>query len=158
MAGGRLSVKTAVASVATPLPTISDQPPPGFASSSRTERLLAPSETIAFSAGRLGCSLDHHLAADRETDAADPPRIDVRTALQERDRRVDVPLALPAEEVGVALALALAATVEEQDAVAMPREQLRALLRGRPSGEGDRPLPRYAKGRTSLSVAVRRWS
>ena len=36
--------------------------------------------------------------------------------------RVDVALAAPAEHVGVALAGALAATVEEQHAVAVPHE------------------------------------
>ena len=120
---------------------ISGQPPPGLASSSRTERLLAPSVTIAFRLRRLRGRLDHHLAADREADAADPLRIDVRAALQERDRGVDVALALPAEEVGVALALALASTVEEQDAVAVPCQQLRTLLRGCPAGEGDHRCP-----------------
>ena len=75
--------------------------------------------------------------------------IDVRTALEERDRGVDVALALPAEEVGVALALALTATVEEQDAVAVPREQLRPLLRRRPSRERDHRGAVAATGCTS---------
>ena len=67
----------------------------------------------------LGRGLDHHLAADREADAADPLGVDVGAGLEEGDRGVDVALALPAEQVRVALALALAAAVEEQDAVAV---------------------------------------
>ena len=43
-------MKTAVASVAKPVPTSSCHLPPGLASSSRTERPLPPSETIALSA------------------------------------------------------------------------------------------------------------
>ena len=121
--------------MAKPLPSSSCQPLP-FARSSRTERLLAPSETIALRAVGLGRRLDHHLAADREADAADPLGIDVGATLQERDGRVDVSLALPAEGVGVALALALAAAVEEEDAVAVAREQPRPLLRAaRPGNE-----------------------
>ena len=45
-----VSAKTAVASVATPFPRTSCQVVPGFATMSRTERALAPSDTIAFSA------------------------------------------------------------------------------------------------------------
>ena len=104
---------------------------------SRTERPLPPSDMIAFIAVRLGRGLDHHLAADREADAADPLRVDVGAALQERDGGVDVPLALPAEQVRIALALALASAVEEQHAVAVVGEHLRPLLRGRPAGERD---------------------
>ena len=62
---------------------------------------------------RLGRGRDHHLAADREADPADPFRIHVGTSLEEPDGCVDVSLALPPEEVRVALALALAAAVEE---------------------------------------------
>ncbi len=50
---------------------------------------------------------------------------------------MDVSLPLPTEEVGVALTLTLTTTVEEQNAVAVPREQLRPLLRGCAPGEGD---------------------
>ena len=149
MAGGRLSVKMAVADVATALPTISCHV------RARAGELVA-NRAAARSLGddrlqlrRLGGRLDHHLAADREADAADPLRIDVRAALQERDRGVDVALALPAEEVGVALALALTATVEEQDAVAVPCQQLRALLRRMPVRGTRSPRRRCATGCTS---------
>ena len=115
---------------------ISCQPLPGFAQ-------LVADRAAARALGddrperrRLGCSLDHHLAADREADAADPIRIDVGPALQVRDGGVDVALALPAEQVRVALALALAATVEEQHAVAVPCEELRTLA-ARTNGPGN---------------------
>ena len=156
-------MKTAVAAVATPLPISSCQPLP-FAISSRTERLLAPSETIALSSEDSAAGFDHHLAADGEPDAADSLGIDVRLTLQERNRRVDVPLALPAEGVRVALALALAAAVEEQDAVSVAREQLGPLLGGGAARERDhrgsvaRPdvpaLQEQAVGRPELHVLV----
>ena len=66
-----------------------DRPAPSGCSRPRT--------TIAFRARRLRRGLDHHLAADREADATDASRVDVRPALQVRDRGVDVALALPAE-------------------------------------------------------------
>ena len=126
------------------MPTISDQPPPGLASASRTERLLAPSVTIALSAVDSAAA---SIIISPPTERPMPPmrsRIDVGAALEERDGRVDVALALPAEEVRVALALALAAAVEEQHAVAVAREQLRALAAGRPARERDhrRAVPR----------------
>ena len=83
----------------------------------------APSETIALSAVRLGGGLDHHLASDREADAADPLGVDVGTAPEELHGGVEVALALPSPGVRVAVALAFAAPVEEEDAVAMAREQ-----------------------------------
>src|SRR4029077_6646661 len=73
----------------------------------------------------LRCRLDQHLAAHGEPDATDPLGIDVLLPLQERNRRMDVPLALPAESVGVSLALALAAAIEQQNAISVASEQLR---------------------------------
>src|SRR5262245_61707463 len=71
--------------------------------------------------------LDHHLAADGEPEPADPPVRDVGPCLQVVDRRRDVAVALPAEQVRVTFALALAAPVEEEHAVAVAREQPRGL-------------------------------
>src|SRR5215211_1318161 len=113
---------------------------------------------------RFGGGLDHHLSADGEADAADPAGIDVGAALQELDGRVDVALTLPAEQIRVALALALAAPVEEQDSVAVVGQDLRPLLGGRAAGEGDDgravlrldvpPLQRQAVARLELDVLV----
>ena len=87
--------------------------------------------------GRLRRRLDHHLAADREPDAADFPGIYVGLALQECDGRADVPFALPPERVRVALALALTAAVEEQHPVSVACEELGPLLRGGSARERD---------------------
>ena len=97
----------------------------------------APSETTAERPPDLGRGLQHQLAADGETDAADPSRFDVGPVLEELDRRVDVFLAAPAEDVAVALAGALTAAVEEQDAVAVAGEHARVLLWAAAAGEGD---------------------
>ena len=140
VAGGRWLVKRAVAAVATPLPSTSCQ------SSGVREDVAHGAAACALGDDRLerrrlGRLLDHHLAADREADAADALGVDVGTALQEGDRRVDVTLAVPPEGVGVALALALAATVEEQHAVAVAGEHPRPSLRSRPTGERDHGRP-----------------
>ena len=68
---------------------------------------------------RVCGGVDQHLAADREADPADPVGIDVRAALEVLDRGVEVAVADPAEDVRVAVARALAAAVEEEDAVAV---------------------------------------
>ena len=109
----------------------------GFAAVSRTERPLAPSETIALSAVDSAAA---SIIISPPTERPMPPirsRIDVGAVLQVRDRSMDVALALPAEQVRVAVALAFAATVEEQHAVAVARKHLRALLR-RARGRGTR--------------------
>ena len=96
-----------------------------------------PSETTAVEAVRLGGRLDHHLAAHREPDAPDPIRVDVGPAPEIVDGGVHVPLALPAEDVRVALALALAAAVEEEDAVPVADEHPRLPLCTPPPWKGD---------------------
>ena len=159
-------MKSAVAAVAMPFPTSIGHLVPGFARSSRTERLLPALGHDRPERGGLRSRFDHHLAADGEADPADPVGVDIGPTLQEGNGRVDVSLALPAEEIRVALALALAATVEHQDAVAVPREHLRPLLRGGAAGEGDhrRAVPRrdvpalqaQAVAGRELDVLVRR--
>ena len=70
------------------------------------------------------------------TDRPMPPirlRSTSGAALQEGDGGVQVLLRSPAEDVRVALALTLAATVEEQDAIAVADEHPRRLLRIRPA-------------------------
>ena len=81
--------------------------------------------------------MDQHLAADGEADPADPLGIDVGTAAEIRRGGVKISLAVPAEGVRIALARALAAAVEEQDAVAVADEHARVLLRPGASGERD---------------------
>ena len=103
---------------------------------SRSERRPAPSETTALSCGRLGCGLQKHLAADGESEPADPAPVNVGLALQERDRGEEVLVAGPAVHVAIALALALAAAVEHEHAVAVADEHPRVLLgRRRAPGE-----------------------
>ncbi len=68
---------------------------------------------------------------------ADPAWLDVGPLPQEVDRGVDVLLAAPAEEVGVALARAFAAAVEEEHAVAVAREHARVRLGAAAAGERD---------------------
>src|SRR3954454_23975814 len=87
--------------------------------------------------GGAGGLLEHHLPAAREPDAADAGGLNVAAALEEPDRRGDVLGAAPAPRVGPALAAALAAAIEEQDAVAVPRPEARALLRAVAAGERD---------------------
>ena len=103
-------------------------------------------------------SLDHHLAADGEADAADSPGIDVGLTLQERNGCVNVPLALPTEGVRVALALTLTAAVEQQDAVSVAFEQLGPLLRGGAAREGDHRGPVARPDVPALQGAGRRQS
>ena len=55
-----------------PLPMTSCHVVPGFATMSRTERPLRALGHDRLQRVRLGRGLDHHLAADREADAADP--------------------------------------------------------------------------------------
>ena len=86
---------------------------------------------------RLGRRLHHHLAADREADPADPFRVDVGAAAEELDGRPDVALSLPAEDVRVAVALALASPVEEQHPVAVAGEHPCRPLRPAPARERD---------------------
>ena len=86
---------------------------------------------------RLGGGLEHQLAADREPDSADAIGIDVGPLAQERDRRLDVPVAVPADRVRIALAVALAAPVEQEHAVAVPDEHPGLPLRALAAGESD---------------------
>ena len=72
--------------------------------------------------------LEQRLASDREADTADAPVVDVRARPQIGDRGVEVTLGAPSEDVRIAVALALSAPVEEQDAVAMTRQHARGLL------------------------------
>ena len=81
--------------------------------------------------------MEHQLAADGQPEAADALGVDVGPALEERDGGLDVLLALPAERVRVALALALTAAVEEQHAVAVPGEHARLRLGAVAAGERD---------------------
>ena len=81
--------------------------------------------------------MDHHLAADGEAEAADLLGVDVGAAAQVVGGGVEIPLAVPAEEVRVAFAGALAAPVEEEDAVAVADEHARLPLRPRAPREGD---------------------
>ena len=74
------------------------------------------------------------LAADGEPDATNPALPHIGPALQEGDGGLEVSGGSPAEGVRIAIALALAATVEEQDAVAVTHEYSRRPLRARPSG------------------------
>ena len=100
----------------------------------------APPGTLGHHGGELvglGGGLDHHLAADGEADAADPLGVDVGPALEVVDRGLDVRVAAPAPGVGLALAATLAATVEEQHAVAVPGEHPRRPLRAVAAGERD---------------------
>ena len=66
----------------------------GHAGSSPTERAVAPSETTGLQVLAVGRRLQKGLAADGQPDAADATRLDVRAAREERDRGVEVALAL----------------------------------------------------------------
>ena len=157
-AAGGCSLKTAVAAVATPLPTISRQPCRGSRrcrgrsgrSRPRTRSPSAPCDSAAAS-----------IIISPPTERPIPPirsGIDVGPALQERDRRVDVALALPAEEVRVALALALAAAVEERARRSRGGRASSPASASSP-GPGTRSPPRRsATGCTSPSAAARRSS
>src|SRR5439155_12161685 len=76
----------------------------------------------------FGGGLEEGLAADGEADAADSVAVDVGAVLQERNGRIHVFVGCPAEGVRVAVAVAFAAAVEEQDAVAVASEHPRLLL------------------------------
>ncbi len=86
---------------------------------------------------RFGCGLEECLAADGEADAADPVPVDVGALLEVRDGGVHVVVGIPAEGVGVAVALAFTAAVEQQHAVAVTDEHARRLLRASAAGRGD---------------------
>ena len=85
----------------------------------------------------LGGSLEHELAADGEAETPDACRVDVRPALEEVERGLDVPRATPAQAVAVAVAVALATTVEEQDPVAVLDEHPGVRLGVRAARERD---------------------
>ena len=94
---------------------------PGIvAAARRASARPAPSETTARSCVRLGRGLEHQLAADRQAEAADPPRVTSGAALQEARSPRAGPSRRPSRSaLPVALALALAAAVEQQHAVAV---------------------------------------
>ena len=86
---------------------------------------------------RSGCGLEQRLAADREADSADLVRVHVGPALQERRRGLEVLVELPAEDVRGAVARGLAATVEDERAVAVAHEHPRLPLRAAAAREDD---------------------
>ena len=92
---------------------------------SAIDRTPAPSETTARSARVSRSGLEQQLAADGEAEAADAIAVHLRAPAQEPDGGGDVGLALPAEGVVGAVALALAAPVEQQDAVSVTDEHAR---------------------------------
>ena len=71
------------------------------------------------------------------SEPADAAGMDVRPALEEGERSLQVPVAGPAERVGIAFALALAPAVEEENAVAVAGEHPGMWLRALAAGEGD---------------------
>ena len=79
----------------------------------------------------IAAGTEQHVRTGREPDCADPVRVDVVAGLEERERARDVLRPVPAVVVLAAVALAAAAGVVEQDAVAVTCEQL---------GVGDRAL------------------
>ena len=95
-------------------------------------------------AGVPGGRFEHLLAADREADPADTPLAHVGPALQPGDRGVEVPGRAPAECVRGALALLVAAHVQQQDAVPMADEHPRMVELADPRRERDhcRPVAR----------------
>ena len=70
---------------------------PDMCTCSRIERVPAPSETTAFKAFDSAADCSEHLAADGEAEAADAVGIDVRPVAEESERRLEVPVAGPAE-------------------------------------------------------------
>jgi hypothetical protein len=89
-------------------------------------------------AGRGGGSLDHQFTADRQPEPADASAADVRAALQIGDRGLKVARTAPAAGIRVALALALAARVEQQYAVAVTDQHPRMRLRPFAARKGGR--------------------
>jgi hypothetical protein len=81
--------------------------------------------------------LQQHLAADREPDAAYAVGVHVLARPQVLDRGLHVAVAIPSVGVRVTLALALAAAIEQQHAVAVPGEEARAALRTLAARERD---------------------
>ena len=81
--------------------------------------------------------MDQHLAADRKADGADPLWVDIRTTLKKRGCRMQVTVADPTESIRVTFACALAAAIEEEDAVAVTHEHSRLLLRTRAARDDD---------------------
>ena len=92
------------------------------------DREPAPSETIALRPFDCAGGLEQRLASDRKANAADAPVVDVPARPQIGDRSVEITLGAPSEDVRIAVALALAAPVEEQNAVAVSRQHARGLL------------------------------
>ena len=112
-------------------------------------RAPAPSDTTALQVVVLGGRLEHHLAADRQADPADAVGVDVGARLEVVDRRLHVAVAAPAEGVWLAVALALAAAVEDEHAVAVASEH-RLPASAAPCGRGTRSRPRRSStARTS---------
>ena len=98
---------------------------PGRARSSRSDLAPAPVGDDRALAGRLRRCLEERLAADGEAKASDAPRSTSRTSVQERRPRARGRDPPTNRERTSASALALPATVEQQDAVAVAREHPR---------------------------------
>ena len=105
--------------------------------------------------GRLRRRFEQDLAADREAEAADAVRIDVAAAAQIVDRAEQIAISGLAD--GVALAPALPARIEHQDAVAV-LDQHASLVGARRSREQDhcRAIGRRDVGGCQLQRVARR--
>ena len=136
LGGGAVLVKSAVAAVI-PEPDRIPSTRPAFAMSSRIDWPLAPSETTALKASECAAAWISISPPTENPIAADPVGVDVGATLEIGGRSVQVAVAAPAEDVRVALARALSAAVEEEDAVAVLHEHARVLLRPGAAGESD---------------------
>jgi hypothetical protein len=81
----------------------------------------------------LGGRVEQHLAPDGQTEPADSAGIDIGSAREEVERGFQVAITRPPESVRVALA----ATVEQEDPVAVAGQQPRVGLRPATAGERD---------------------
>ena len=87
--------------------------------------------------GVLGRRLQHLFGADREADAADPGRVDVGPGLEEVDSGMRCPASRPSRTCCRHRHFTHSSTVQQQHAVAVPREHPRVRLRHVPAVEGD---------------------
>ena len=110
--------------------------PPESSRLSLIEREPMPSTTTpARSSDRAACSSMTSPPTDRPSPPIAPGAIPTLVAQVGR-RSGDVPAVGPAEQVGLALAVALSAPVHQQDAVAVPGEHA-GLVEARASGEDE---------------------
>ena len=131
---------------------------PGRARSSRIEREPAPSETIALRPFDCAAAWS---SVSPPTERPMPPMRPWSTSARVcriRDSGVDVTLGAPSEDVRVAVALALSAPVEEQDAVAMTRQACAPASVSPLAREPRSRRRRCSKARTSRAASDRRWS